>query len=211
MKKPVILALVLPLLLCGCASEPKKTILPSPYPLKYTPELVAAAEAGDAAAQYTLGRCYHKGLGVEADTPQSVAWWKKAAEQDYDSAQYNLAVCLYNGLGVDSDCAEAVKLWKRLADKGDREAQYNMGCAYSFGKGVAKNDTMAACFFTTSARQQYAEAEYNLACCYGRGLGVEKNPELAIEWCRLAAKHGSQKAIDAMAEIDREKAAHGDK
>ena len=38
-------------------------------------ELVRLAEQGDAAAQYSLGECYDKGLGVEEDEVQHSGKW----------------------------------------------------------------------------------------------------------------------------------------
>ena len=40
-----------------------------------------AAEQGKAIAQYNLGYCYEKGLGVGKDPTEAVKWYRKAAEQ----------------------------------------------------------------------------------------------------------------------------------
>ena len=40
-----------------------------------------AAEQGKAIAQYNLGYCYEKGLGVVKDPTEAVKWYRKAAEQ----------------------------------------------------------------------------------------------------------------------------------
>jgi TPR repeat protein len=40
-----------------------------------------AAEQGNAAAQYNLGMCYYKGLGVRQDYNEAMRWLRKAAEQ----------------------------------------------------------------------------------------------------------------------------------
>ena len=39
----------------------------------------AKAEQGDAAAQYNIGICYKRGLGVAADQVEAVKWFRKAA------------------------------------------------------------------------------------------------------------------------------------
>ena len=41
----------------------------------------AAAEAGDAKAQFQLAICYMKGAGVPRDFAQGVVWIRKAAEK----------------------------------------------------------------------------------------------------------------------------------
>ena len=45
------------------------------------------AQKGNAAAQYNLGVCYQKGLGVSKDMHEAVKWYRKAAEQGDVDAQ----------------------------------------------------------------------------------------------------------------------------
>ena len=59
-------------------------------PEPYSSELVKKAEAGDAKAQYYLGRCYYKGDGVAQDYKEAVKWFTKSAEQGNDSAKRKL-------------------------------------------------------------------------------------------------------------------------
>ena len=40
-----------------------------------------AAEQGNAVAQFTLGKCYFYGEGVEQDKQNAVEWYTRAAEQ----------------------------------------------------------------------------------------------------------------------------------
>ena len=76
-----------------------------------------AAEKGHAKAQYKLGLCYYKGIGVEADHKQAVSWWKKAAEQGHPKAQKRLAVCYFTGDGVRMDLPEAVSWYGKSVRK----------------------------------------------------------------------------------------------
>lgn len=55
------------------------------------------ADAGDAAAQHSLGVLYEKGEGVPADAATAAAWYHKAAAQGYASAQYSLGVLYEKG------------------------------------------------------------------------------------------------------------------
>ena len=48
------------------------------------------AKEGDPAAQTYVGEIYEKGLGIKADYPAAVHWYKLAAEQGYSRAQINL-------------------------------------------------------------------------------------------------------------------------
>jgi TPR repeat protein len=74
----------------------------------------AAANKGDAAAQYDLGVMYAKGEGVAQDYKQAVLLTRKAADQGYAPAQINLGVAYANGQGVAKNSVEAYK-WLTVA------------------------------------------------------------------------------------------------
>ena len=70
------------------------------------------AENGDASAQFQLGVCYVRGIGVTADEVEGVKWYRKASEQGYATAQSRLgsyyALLRY---GVAKDEVEAYADW----------------------------------------------------------------------------------------------------
>ena len=76
--------------------------------------LRAAAEQGDAPAQYNLGVAYATGEGIAQDYAEAVRWFRAAAEQGNAEAQYNLGLMYLEGLGVTQDKAEAYA-WIRTA------------------------------------------------------------------------------------------------
>ena len=84
---------------------------------------LAAAEKGDAQAQFLLGACYYNGYGVAKDLVQAVYWWRKAADQGFAPAQYNLGWCYYNGYGVAKDLKQAVYWLRKAADQGYKDAK----------------------------------------------------------------------------------------
>lgn len=55
------------------------------------PHLHAAAERGNADAQYVLGKCYLLGQGVEQDSEQAESWFTRAADQGNSYARFALA------------------------------------------------------------------------------------------------------------------------
>lgn len=67
----------------------------------------AAAEQGDARAQFQLGQCYEKGLGVDIDSVQAVQWYTRAADQNDPDALYSLGLCYYYAIGVPEDLKKA--------------------------------------------------------------------------------------------------------
>jgi TPR repeat protein len=84
----------------------------------YSAELVKKAETGDATAQYRLGQCYQKGIGVAKDEKKAFEWYKKSAEQGNAVGQGYLGLCFYNGQGVAQDHKESVKWFTKAAEQG---------------------------------------------------------------------------------------------
>jgi tetratricopeptide (TPR) repeat protein len=93
-----------------------------------TPELVTAAEAGHARAQYFAGTAYAGGVGVPRDLAAAVAWWFKAAEQGVPQAEQSLAQLRQVALGrsrrppaesqaaVQAFADYRTTLWKQFPD-----------------------------------------------------------------------------------------------
>ncbi|MCL2713224.1 MAG: sel1 repeat family protein [Alphaproteobacteria bacterium] len=71
-------------------------------------EIRAAAEGGDAHAQFNLAVMYRTVRGVARDLVEAMRWFRRAADQGLAAAQHNLAVAHYEGDGVAQDTAEAV-------------------------------------------------------------------------------------------------------
>jgi TPR repeat protein len=87
------------------------------------------ADAGDAAAQYSLGVIHSRGDGVERNPAQAAEWYSRAAERGYARAQYNLGLLYANGDGVRRDYVKAYT-WFSIAAAGlgsgeGRDAAWN--------------------------------------------------------------------------------------
>jgi hypothetical protein len=94
-------------------------------------EIRALAEAGDAAAQVTLGTRYQAEVGksvmankaeavIDFNKAQTIKWFRKSAEQGNPSAQRNLAYFYeWGDYQVPMDKAEAMKLYSKAAEQGD--------------------------------------------------------------------------------------------
>lgn len=73
-----------------------------------------AALAGDAVAQFELGRAYADGAGTVEDMFEAARWYKMAADQGNAPAQRDLAILYNKGLGVPQDYVQAY-VWFDLA------------------------------------------------------------------------------------------------
>ena len=150
-----------------------------------------AAEQGYAQAQYRLGDCYEKGLGVEQSWREAAEWYRKAAVQENAEAQICLGYCYEKGNGVAQSYEEAVKWYRKAAQQGYADAQHNLGYCYKYGQGVEQSYEEAVKWFQKAARQGHAGSQNNLGTCYYYGQGVAQSSEEAVKWFRKAADQGN--------------------
>lgn len=122
---------------------------------KTTAELAAA---GDAEAQFLLGRNWLRGEGVPRDYAQAFSSMRKAAAQGHAEAEAGLGFMYSSGLGVAQDDAEAVTWLRKAADKGVAKAQFNLGRMLLAGRGVAKDENEAFEWIQRAAEQGVVEA-----------------------------------------------------
>ena len=71
-------------------------------------ELIAAAEAGDAGAQYRLAVDHFLGTHPRANDGRALYWYRRAAEQGHVPAQLLLGQMYESGWGVASDRAQPI-------------------------------------------------------------------------------------------------------
>jgi TPR repeat protein len=115
------------------------------------PDLLAKANAGDAAAQVAVGEHYAADAAAMHNVTQAgeayktaAEWYRKAAGQGSVAGQMHLAV-LYRdgGKGFPRDMAQAAEWYRKAAEQGDVTAQASLGVLYSIGMGVPHNDVEA--------------------------------------------------------------------
>lgn len=192
-------AMSLGLMGCGEQSAPS----PKQEVVTLTPEqefavLLKKVEAGDAEAQFKLGRRYAKGEGVPKDTAKAVEWYQKAAMQGNAKAQTNLGVMYAEGEGVPKDAAKAVEWYQKAAAQGEAYAQNNLGVMYSRGEGVPEDSAKAVEWFQKAAEQGDAAAQSSLGLRHARGDGVPKDAAKAVEWFQKAAAQGDAAAQSSL-------------
>lgn len=127
----------------------------------------AAAEAGDAAAQFALGLRHSTGDGAARDPGLAAGWFRRAAEQDHVPAQFSLGVMLAGGHGVPRDDAASLTLTRQAAEGGDIGAQHLLGSSL-----------------------------HRASMDRGRSDGVESRVE-AYKWFHLAADQGCRDSAAA--------------
>jgi hypothetical protein len=86
-------------------------------------KLVAAAEAGNATAQYKLAQSYITGPMAMRNDTKAAAWMQRAAERGNTEAQFVLGTMYGMGRGVARDPAKAQAWYQRAADAGHAGAR----------------------------------------------------------------------------------------
>jgi TPR repeat protein len=158
-----------------------------------------ASDAGLAAGQYHLAKCYFNGVGVEKDRVEGVRLYKLAAEQGLDKAQYQVGRSYAKGLGgLNKNSTKAVKYYEKAAAQGHETSIFELAQCYSNNtEGIQKKNLTPAARIDTMTKlyRQAAdlgniESMVRLGECYQQGEGFKKNYVKASEWFQIAATQG---------------------
>ncbi len=185
------------------ALQPAKRQVKKENVVDSTEILMQQAQAGNAAAQNTVGLWYYVGKdSVKQDYKQALQWWARAAKQDNADAIGNMAMCYQLGRGTERDSAMAVKLYEsaikkgnkgvipqheQLADKGKVFSSLFLRDCYLKGIGVDKSPQKATEYLEKAAKVGHEDSQYMLALQLLNG----KQPEKAAGWFKRAASQGN--------------------
>jgi len=111
------------------------------------PALQAKAEAGEAAAQMSVGEAWATAAGRAQECSVAANWYKKAADQKSIPALLHLATLYRDGCKtLPRDMAQAAANYRKAAELGDATAQGTLGSLYFMGQGV-RQDYLEAYFW----------------------------------------------------------------
>lgn len=115
--------------------------------------MVRAADAGFVTAMVGLGELYERGEAPLArDLPQSVLWFRRAAEAGSVEGQLAVATAHYLGRGAALDKTQAARWYRLAAQQGDGGAMYLFASMCETGEGVARDLAEARYWFAAAAR-----------------------------------------------------------
>jgi uncharacterized protein len=156
-------------------------------------EWKAAAEAGQAEAQFDLGVLYAQGKGVRRDLTMAERWYRKAAEQGNAEAAFALGQMYSLGWGVPRDEADALR-WFQMANSPDSDGP-STDWSLIEGYGVQQDQKQAAYWYELAAEKGHAEAQFALGRLYAEGKGgIPHDEEQAVRWVRASASQGYEPA-----------------
>ena len=150
-------------------------------------ELLPAANAGDAEAQFYVGTMYRHGFGTETDNDEGLFWLTKAAGQGHVRAQFVLG---FEAIQDGRPAAGAPNI-VAAAKAGFAAAQYHAGVLFRDGAGVPQNNLSALGWFLQAAEQDYLAAQYAAALLLANPpAGIRRDIPAAYRWFDIAARRG---------------------
>src|SRR6266550_1981090 len=129
------------------------------------------AEAGDAVAEYEVGRSMLGLKPTDYEVATAMPWFRRSAEQGYAPAEY-----VYGGIfreGRWKNPQQLVYWWTKAADQGEVRAQLWLGVSYEQGQDGIKCDYLQAFkWLSMAAEQGQPDAQVTLGQMYEDGEGI---------------------------------------
>lgn len=155
-------------------------------------ELTRRAEAGDAAAQWSLGMRYRFGVGAVADMDAAREWLKRAAEADHAEACRAYAWTLVADGGDKAAIAEASRWMERAAEFGNLDAMVEETDLTTATSTLATIGTK----LRVAAEKGAAGAQARFGMFGSAGMIGAQNKEAAERFLRTAADAGCPLAAE---------------
>lgn len=118
--------------------------------------LEAAAQKGDADAQFWLGRINSRAAATPEQFSSAVGWYEKAATKGRNDAATQLGRLYQGGLGVATNPVKAVFWYRKAAEADDAHGELELGRLYETGQGVPKDYVLAYKWYALSASNSTA-------------------------------------------------------
>jgi TPR repeat protein len=159
-------------------------------------QLLGPGHAGDARAQYLLGKMSDSGLGpIALDPREAVRWYRLAAGKKHPESQYALAQAYAVGRGVKQDKEEAVKWLTAASELELEQAMLDLAELYDNGRVVAKDQLKATELIERAANLGNPDAQYLLGERLANGTGILQDKKKSWAWFKKAADAGQPAAL----------------
>ncbi len=158
----------------------------------------AAANAGDAEAQYRLAKIYDASREGRHPNKEVVSWLEKSGGQGHMEAQLMLGkIYQFGRRGIPKDLSRARIWYDMAAAKGSKEAMLQIENLYGnvqdgYVKAVYNDEDLS--WLDASAKQGNPEAAARLAVLAERGYGIPQDYKRAAALYEVAAKAGIPQA-----------------
>ncbi|MCI0507367.1 MAG: sel1 repeat family protein [Gammaproteobacteria bacterium] len=148
------------------------------------------ANAGNAEAQYQLGRMYDTGDKLERDRQKAITWFTSAAKQGHADAQYRLAIAYLYGISVPKNIS-AGENWLTNAAKQNHPVAKEMIPIYLANRSVNMPTSIALNWYLEKAAKGDPDGQFGVGNMYENGWGLNVNNNEARKWFAAARAAGS--------------------
>lgn len=159
-------------------------------------DLLAAAEAGDPAAQLAIAERFENGDGVVQNYARAAQWYDRAAETGNREAANRLGRLYHAGLGVSRDLPRAIALLERAAESGKADHLYDLALVIEAAQTDEAALTRAATLYRRAAEAGHLDAAVSLGVLLQNGKGVAQNFAEAAALYQGAADTGHARALN---------------
>ena len=121
--------------------------------------LKIGADAGYPNSEYTLGKLYAEGVGVEKDPRRAAELFLSASIKGFAKAQYNLGKIYRDGTGMKADAGLSLFWFAEAAERGHPRAQDRMAQRRLTGDGVPQDEVEALKWAILAAAQGVESAQ----------------------------------------------------
>eukprot|EP01134_Creolimax_fragrantissima_P006499 CFRG6499T1 len=153
-----------------------------------------AAQNKMAGAYLYIGEIYAAGLGVDADLPRAIDYFKMGAEESDPHCCMALGQ-VYSTAGPEQSYHDAFEWHMKASDLGNLAGAYNVGTHYFGGRGTNQDFSKAAEYWAKAADGGFTHAMVNLANLFVEGRGVEQDLYRARDYYRKASEKDAQAKI----------------
>lgn len=115
--------------------------------------LKIGSDAGYPNSEYTLGKLYAEGVGVEQDKRRAAELFLSAAIKGFAKAQYNLGKIYRDGTGMTANAGLSLFWFAEAAERGHPRAQDRIAQRRLDGDGVPQDDVEALKWAILAAAQ----------------------------------------------------------
>lgn len=159
-----------------------------------------SSDNGCMRGKMNLGRCYHYGIGVAADTKKAGTFYGVAAQSGDNEAQYLYGKWFEDeALGAKEDlikrdyCYKNAFIWyDKSAEQGNTDAYYRLGRCYEYGYGVEKSIIHAKNCYSKASKDN-AKAKVRLGHCYEKGdIDLDRDLKKAYDYYQEAYNDSKQ-------------------
>lgn len=147
----------------------------------------AAADSGNAEAQYVVYAFEYAGIGgAPSDPNEMMTYLSTSAEKGYAPAQNEIGLCYV----MNDYYADAAAWFEKAAEQGLITAKNNLGIMYYSGYGVPIDYQKAYDLFLPCAEQGIVQAQFSLGTMFEDGYGVERDKQKAFDYYMQSASAG---------------------